>query len=94
MRHTLNDFLMEAAGTSAIASVRARGGADTPGHAGAALAASLPIARGLGIERVLLTCDEDNAGSRATVEQIGGVSEDSRSGKRPLLDRPDLTDHS
>jgi predicted acetyltransferase len=31
---------------------------------------------------VLLTCDEDNAGSRATIEKNGGVYEDSRNGKR------------
>jgi predicted acetyltransferase len=32
--------------------------------------------------RVLLTCDEDNAGSRATIEGAGGTYEDSRAGKR------------
>ncbi|WP_459385139.1 GNAT family N-acetyltransferase [Arthrobacter humicola] len=52
------------------------------GHAAAALANALPIARELGIARILLTCDEDNAGSRATIEKNGGVYEDSRNGKR------------
>ena len=33
-------------------------------HASAMLAAALPIARGLGIDPALLTCDADNAGSR------------------------------
>jgi predicted acetyltransferase len=31
---------------------------------------------------VLVTCDETNVGSRRTIEKIGGVYEDSRSGKR------------
>jgi predicted acetyltransferase len=46
------------------------------------LADALPKARDLGIGRVLLTCDEDNAGSRATIEKNGGVYEDTRNGKR------------
>ncbi|MFY9634598.1 MAG: GNAT family N-acetyltransferase, partial [Cellulosimicrobium cellulans] len=52
------------------------------GHASAALAAALPMARDLGISRALLTCDEDNFGSRATIEKNGGVYEDTRNGKR------------
>ncbi|WP_374211166.1 GNAT family N-acetyltransferase [Pseudarthrobacter cellobiosi] len=52
------------------------------GHAAAALADALPMARKLGIARVLLTCDENNAGSRATIERNGGVCEDTRNGKR------------
>jgi predicted acetyltransferase len=46
------------------------------------LADAIPLAGGLGIPRVLLTCDEDNAGSRATIEKNGGTYEDSRNGKR------------
>jgi len=51
-------------------------------HAAKALADALPAARALGIKRVLLTCDEDNAGSRGTIEKNGGRYEDSRNGKR------------
>jgi predicted acetyltransferase len=36
----------------------------------------------LGIDRVLLACDEDNAGSRRVIEAAGGVFEDVRNGKR------------
>lgn len=43
------------------------------GHATAMLAAALPVARGLGIDRALLTCHEDNIGSRKTIEANGGV---------------------
>ena len=48
----------------------------------------------MGHERVLVTCDEDNAASRATIEGVGGAYEDSRVGTRrywvPTLvtDRP------
>jgi predicted acetyltransferase len=43
------------------------------GHATAMLAAALPVARGLGIDLALLTCDEDNIGSRKAIEANGGV---------------------
>jgi predicted acetyltransferase len=39
------------------------------------LALSLPRARGLGLGRVLLTCDSDNAGSRRIIECNGGKLE-------------------
>ena len=52
------------------------------GHAHRALKLALPEARALGLDRVLLTCDEDNDGSRLTIEGNGGVYEDSRNGKR------------
>lgn len=34
---------------------------------------SLPIAASFGIKKVLLTCDTDNAASRAIIERCGGV---------------------
>jgi predicted acetyltransferase len=51
------------------------------GHATAMLAAALPVARELGIDPVLITCDEDNIGSRKVIEANGGVLEDVRAGK-------------
>jgi predicted acetyltransferase len=48
------------------------------GHATAMLAAALPAARALGIDPVLVTCDEDNAGSRKVIEANGGELEDQR----------------
>ena len=32
--------------------------------------------------RVLVTCDEDNLGSRRVIERCGGALEDTRDGKR------------
>ena len=42
------------------------------GHATAAFRAALPVAYGLGIDPALVTCDEDNIGSRRIIEAAGG----------------------
>ena len=42
------------------------------GHATALLAAVLPVARAMGIEEALLTCDETNTASRRVIEANGG----------------------
>ena len=79
IRHELTDFLLNEGGHIGYS---VRPSARRCGHAGRALADALPIAKELGIPRVLLTCDENNAGSRATIEKNGGVYEDTRNGKR------------
>lgn len=50
------------------------------GHATAMLAAALPVAGGLGIGRVLVTCEVGNTGSRKVIEANGGVMADQRGG--------------
>jgi len=52
------------------------------GHATAALGLALDRARELGLDRVLVTCDDDNVGSARTIERRGGVLEGLREGKR------------
>jgi predicted acetyltransferase len=52
------------------------------GHATAMLRAALPVARDLGIDKALVTCDLDNVGSRRAIENNDGVMEDIRNGKR------------
>lgn len=51
------------------------------GHATAMLAAALPVARSLGIDQAMLTCDQDNLASRKVIEANGGVLEDVRNEK-------------
>ena len=78
IRHRLTARLMNIGGHIGY---DVRPSARRRGHATAMLAAALPIARGLGIDRALLICDEDNVGSRTVIEANGGVVEDTRNGK-------------
>ena len=87
IRHRLNDFLLEEGGHIGYSVRPARRG---EGHATRALALALDRAAELGIDRVLVTCDEDNEPSRRTIEGNGGVLEDVRKGKRRYW--IDLTD--
>lgn len=43
------------------------------GFATRALALILPVAREVGLKRVLVTCDDDNVGSRKVIQANGGV---------------------
>jgi predicted acetyltransferase len=52
------------------------------GHASRALGLAVRRAAALGIERALVTCDEDNLASARTIERNAGVYEDTRNGKR------------
>ena len=80
IRHELNEFLAREGGHigyGVVAEHRRRG------YATAILRHSLIIARAVGIDRVLVTCDKDNVGSAAVIERCGGVFEslvDSDSG--------------
>ena len=78
IRHELNDWLREVGGHIGYDVRRSR---RREGHATAMLAAALPVARDLGIERALVTCDDDNIASRIVIERNGGVLEDLRRGK-------------
>jgi predicted acetyltransferase len=51
------------------------------GHATAMLRAALPVARHIGLERVLITCDVTNIASRKVIESCGGKLEDQHAGK-------------
>lgn len=78
IRHRLTPSLLEEGGHIGY---DVRPSARRQGHATAMLAAALPVARGLGIEDALLTCDVENKWSRRVIEANGGVLEDERSGK-------------
>lgn len=75
IRHELNEFLLGYAGHigfGVVPSARRRG------YGTAILQRSLPLARAAGVERALVTCDEQNIGSRTIIESCGGVLEDRR----------------
>ena len=57
------------------------------GYATEILRQSLIIARAAGVGRALVTCDQDNAGSRAVIEACGGVLDSvvRLEGQPPLL---------
>lgn len=78
IRHRLTPALLEMGGHIGY---DVRPSARRRGHATAMLLNALLVARDLGIERALVTCDVDNVGSRAVIERNGGVLEDERAGK-------------
>ena len=79
LRHELNEWLLDQGGHIGYS---VRPSRRRQGHATRALALGVRRAHELGIERVLVTCDDDNAGSRATIERCGGMLEDVRGEKR------------
>ena len=72
IRHEFNEFLAREGGHigyGVLAEHRRRG------YATEILRQSLVIVRSYGVERVLVTCDDDNVGSAAVIERCGGAFE-------------------
>ena len=78
LRHELNEWLLNEGGHIGYA---VRPSRRREGHAGRALALGVRAAAARGIDRVLVTCDVDNDGSRRTIERGGGEYEDTRNAK-------------
>ncbi|CAH0134744.1 GNAT family N-acetyltransferase [Microbacterium foliorum] len=74
-RHELNDHLREVGGHIGYSVRESR---RRQGYASAALRLGLDRAREIGLERVMVTCDDDNIGSFRTIESAGGVLQDIR----------------
>jgi len=72
IRHELNDYLAREGGHIGYG---VRPGFRRRGYAGLILGQSLAFAATLGLERVLVTCDDDNVGSATVIERAGGVLE-------------------
>ncbi|MCL3861588.1 GNAT family N-acetyltransferase [Actinotalea sp. K2] len=74
IRHRLNDHLEQVGGHIGYAVLP---GCRGRGYATAMLRHALTVARDVGVDRVLLTCDDDNLGSARVIERCGGVLEDT-----------------
>lgn len=77
IRHELNDFLLREGGHIGYCVLRAH---RRRGYATEMLRHALVVARSLGIDRVLLTCDDDNTGSIEVIESCGGKLDDREPG--------------
>jgi predicted acetyltransferase len=73
IRHELNEFLAREGGHIGYAVLAAH---RRRGYATEILRQSLVIARSVGVDRVLITCDDDNVGSIKVIESCGGRLED------------------
>src|SRR4051812_9243687 len=72
VRHRLNEELLHEGGHVGVG---VRPGHRGRGHGTTMLRNAIVIARSLGVERVLVTCDDDNTSSAAMIEQVGGTLE-------------------
>jgi len=74
IRHELNAFLRDVGGHIGFG---VRPEHRRRGHAGKILRQALVVARAVGVDAVLVTCEEDNIGSATVIERAGGVLEDA-----------------
>ena len=72
LRHRLNENLLKMGGHIGYS---IRPSARKRGYGTKILELALPIAKSLGIDKVLVTCDDDNTGSAKIIEKNGGVLE-------------------
>lgn len=74
IRHEMNEFLLKVAGNIGY---QIRPSKRCRGYGKTILGLGLDKARALSIPRVLVTCDEDNIGSRKVIEHNGGKFENA-----------------
>lgn len=74
LRHILNDYLKQYGGHIGY---YIRPSERRKGYATKALKEVLKYAQEMGLDKVLLTCDEDNIGSNKVIQSCGGILEDT-----------------
>ena len=84
IRHELNDWLFSFGGHIGYA---VRPQYRRLGYATEILRQSLDIARALGLQKVLMTCNDDNIGSMKVIESHGGILENKIDDNGSLLRR-------
>ncbi len=72
IRHELNDYLLQYGGHIGYG---IRPSQRRKGYASQMLTLALPIAKELGINKALITCDKSNVGSAKTIMNNGGILE-------------------
>ncbi len=72
IRHRLNDYLAQFGGHIGYS---VRKNERRKGYASQMLIQALEVAKQLGINKVLLTCEKENAASAATIRKCGGILE-------------------
>lgn len=84
IRHYLNENLLNQGGHIGYA---IRPSERNKGYGTKILALMLQVAKDMGINRVLLTCDDDNVGSAKIIEKNGGILENKIEHERVLKRR-------
>ncbi len=84
IRHRLNDYLFNYGGHIGYG---IRPSERKKGYASKMLALALPIAKEIGIEKLLVTCDKDNIASRKTILKNGGILENEVRDKDEIVQR-------
>lgn len=84
IRHELNDYLLQYGGHIGYG---VRPSQRRKGYASKMLSLALPIAKELGINKALITCDKNNIGSAKTIMNNGGILENEVGNENEITQR-------
>lgn len=84
IRHRLNDHLLQSGGHIGYGIIPPK---RKQGYATEMLREGLKFAKSIGLDKVLVVCDEVNLASERTILKCGGILEDTRQGKNEIVKR-------